>query len=185
MAEPKPFGPVKLVCGILAAEERVFDLAQERLEELFGPIDARSGRPAFDLTDYYEPEMGPGLRRMFAAFERLVEPEGLSAVKLRTNALEAAIRDEVGGSGRPVNLDPGFVTRAALIMATAKDFSHRIPLRDGIYAHLELLFGTRDLRFLPWTYPDFRDGRYTAFLLETRRILAGQTGRDVSGEGKG
>ncbi len=175
MAEPRPFEPVKLVCGILAAEDAVFDLALERLGGLFGPIDARSGRHDFDMTDYYEPEMGPGLRRMFAAFERLVRPEDLSAIKIRTNALESEIRAERGGE-RPVNLDPGYITPAALIMATAKDFSHRVPLRDGIYAHLELLFGKKDVRGLPWTYPDFRDGRYAEFLLEARRILAGQSG---------
>ncbi len=184
MAEPKPFHPVKLVCGILAAQDGVFDLSLERLEVLFGPLDVQSGRYDFNPTDYYDPEMGPGLRRMFVAFKRLVGPEELSDIKLRTNALESEIRAERGAAGRPVNLDPGYITSAALIMATAKDFSHRVPLRDGIYAHLELLFGKQDVRLLPWTYPDFRDGRYTKFLLEARRILAGQGGKSLPGEGK-
>ena len=183
MAEPKPFEPVKLVCGVIASEDALFKISQERLEDLFGPIDLRSGRHAFDLTEYYASEMGPGLQRMFVAFERLIRPEELGAIKLATNALESTLRAERGGARRPVNLDPGYVTPAALIMATAKDFSHRVPLRDGIYAHLELLFGKKDLRFLPWTYPDFRDGRYTEFLIGARSILTRQAGRNVPGEG--
>lgn len=184
MAEPGTFEPVKLVCGILAAEDAVFDVSLQKLEGLFGPIDARSGRYGFDKTDYYAAEMGPGLRRMFAAFERLVRPEDLSPIKLRTNALESEIRAERGETRRAVNLDPGYLTPAALFMATAKDFSHRVPLRDGIYAHLELLFGKTEARLLPWTYPDFRDGRYTEFLFEARRILVGMSGKRDRGEGK-
>jgi len=54
-------------------------------------------------------------------------------------------------------------------MATAKDFSHRIPLRDGIYAHLELMFTKQGVRYLEWTYPDFRQPDYHDFFLGVRK----------------
>jgi hypothetical protein len=178
MSEPKPFSPVKLVCGILASADPVFDLAGLRLGEMFGPEDARSPRCAFDLTDYYEKQMGTGLVRVFLSFERLIRPEDLSEVKLRTNELEREIQGHFREEKRVVNLDPGYLTSAALIMATAKDFSHRIPLGKGIYAHLELLFHKNGFQTLAWTYPDFREDNYRAFFLEARKIYASQLSRN-------
>lgn len=169
MAEIRPFAPAKLVCGIIAAEDAHFGSAEAALAGFFGPIDGRSGRFRFDFSDYYEPQMGPGLRRGFLSFAAPVPPESLSGIKVRTNAIEEEIRLGLGSPLRIVNLDPGLITSAALVMATAKDFAHRVPLRDGIYGHLEFLFARHGIRLLEWTYPDFRDGRYTPFFLETRK----------------
>ena len=80
---------------------------------------------------------------------------------------------------RIVNLDPGYFTAAALIMATAKDFSHRVPLRDGIYAHLEFLYSKNGIRRLDWTYPDFANPGYEAYFLEVRRAYLRQL-KDIS-----
>jgi hypothetical protein len=173
MAEIKSFPPARLVCGIISAHGAAFDRAEARLAGEFGEITSRSPRFPFDVTDYYEPEMGAGLRRGFVAFLPLVDPAGLAEAKIRTNALEREISTELGTAGRIVNLDPGCLTTAALIMATAKDFAHRIPMRDGIYGHLELLFTRTGVRLLEWTYPDFRRaGVQEYFAAERRRLLA-------------
>jgi hypothetical protein len=169
MAEIKGFPPVKLVCGIIAARDEHFDRAETRLAELFGEVDGRSPRFPFELTDYYRAEMGPGLKRGFLGFRPLVDPAVLAAAKIRTNALEREIAAEFGAEARIVNLDPGILTSAALIMATAKNFSHRIPLRDGIYGHLEFVFTRTGIRRLDWTYPDFAQEGYQAFFLDLRR----------------
>jgi len=168
MAEIKGFPPVQLICGIIAARDEHFARAEERLSELFGDIDSRSPRFLFELTDYYRAEMGPGLRRGFLSFRPLVDPAVLAAAKIRTNALEREIAAEFGAEARIVNLDPGILTAAALIMATTKDFSHRIPIRDGIYGHLEFLFTRTGIRRLDWTYPDFAQEGYQAFFLDLR-----------------
>ena len=126
------------------------------------------------LTAYYENEMGKELQRQFVSFERLVAPERLGAIKLETNALEEKIRKHFGVGFRAVNLDPGILRASSLIMATGKDFSHRIPLAHGIYAHLELLFAKNKVRLLDWTYPDFKQAGYQAFFLEARRIYLRQ-----------
>jgi transposase len=170
----RPFPSAKLVCGIIAATDEHFDRAEEFLGPLYGPVDGRSGRFPFDFSDYYEPQMGPGLRRQFLSFEPLFAPDLLSGIKRRTNALEEEIREVLRTSRRIVNLDPGFVTSAALIMATAKAFAHRIPLRDGIYAHLEFLFARQGIRTLEWTYPDFSDGRYDRFFIQVRKCYLQQ-----------
>ena len=168
MAEARAFLPVKLICGIIFRFDSVFCKAQSQLVSNFGPLDSVSEPFAFSFTDYYLLQMGEPLLRRFISFERICSPEILSAAKLRTNALEEEIRSEMGSSYREVNLDPGCLSGSALIMATAKDFAHRVPLRDGIYAHLELLFGRSGIRTLDWTYPDFRVNLYHDWLLKIR-----------------
>lgn len=169
MAEPKPFLPVKLVCGIIAGGDALFRRAEGKLIDAFGTVDLASPAFSFELTEYYAGEMGSGLRRKFLSFERLIQPWELSAAKIGTNAMEETFRLESGGGLRPVNIDPGYLTSSALIMATAKNFSHRIPLDKGIYAHLEFLFGKHGIRTLDWTYPDFRRTDYHPFFIEARK----------------
>jgi hypothetical protein len=175
MAEVKLFMPVKYVAGLIFSDGRVLERTIFELEKILGPDEARSPLFPFNLTNYYAAEMGASpLNRLFLSFTDLRSPEELSAIKLRTNALEEEIRSALGLRHRPVNIDPGYLTAAALMMATAKDFSHRIPLRDGIYAHLELMFRRRGVRCLEWTYPDFRQPAYHEFFLKVRKAYLAQ-----------
>ena len=168
MAEPKPFTPVKLICGIISGDPSLYGRARGLLQDIHGPADLESPAFEFDLTDYYAREMGGRLTRRFLSFEKLIEPDRLPAIKLETNRLEGAFRTPEQGP-RPVNLDPGYLTASALVMATTKDFSHRIPLAGGIYAHLEFLFTKTGVRALEWTYPDMRREPVQAFFLEVRK----------------
>jgi hypothetical protein len=174
MAEPKAFSPVKLICGIIAFEERIFNKAEEDLGRLYGPVDLTSSLFEFKFTDYYEKQMGKDLKRKFLSFAEFVLPEKLSEIKLQTNGLEEELRKEFQSGRRIVNIDPGYLSSSSLIMATAKDFAHRVPLHDGIYAHLELLFGKKEARPLSWTYPDFKTEEYQGFFMEVRRIYLSQ-----------
>lgn len=169
MAEAKSFSPVKLICGIISSRETFFKKAEEKLIGLYGSVDLKSPFFDFDLTDYYEKQMGKNLRRLFLSFASLYQPESLSEIKLQTNSLEEEIRKEMRENSRIVNLDPGYITSSALIMATAKNFAHRIPLQKGIYAHLEFLFSKRAIKILDWTYPDFKKEDYQRFFLEVRK----------------
>ena len=174
MAEAKPFHPVKLVVGIISSQDGYFNRTEEALAALYGSIDLRSPFFPFNLTDYYDRQMGKGLRRMFLSFASLIPPESLSSIKTKTNSIEKEIERFFAGSSRPVNIDPGILTASALFMATAKDFSHRVPLQNGIYAHLELQFSKTAVHLLPWSYPDFRQEGYQAFFLEVRRVYLEQ-----------
>jgi hypothetical protein len=174
MTEAKPFKPVKLICGLISSEERFFEKAEIRLVELYGQVDNRSPLFDFDWTDYYEKQMGKNLKRKFLSFEELILPEELDKIKLKTNELEEEIKCEFKASLRVVNLDPGYITTSALIMATAKDFAHRVPLQQGIYAHLELLFSKKGVKVLEWTYPDFKTPGYQRLFREIREIYLKQ-----------
>ncbi len=168
MAQPKAFTPVKLICGVIYKEDALYENVKHRLVAERGSVDMESPAFPFDLTDYYQVEMGPGLRRRFMSFDTLAGPEVLAGLKLRTIDLEEAIRRETGATGRPVNIDPGYLTASALIMATTKNFAHRVPLRGGIYAHLELLFAKTGIKVLDWTYPDFRRAPCQEFFRSVR-----------------
>ena len=174
MAQPKAFAPVKLVCGVIYKEEVLYEEVRRRLIGEWGTVDMESPAFDFDLTDYYQPEMGTALQRKFMSFSGLVAPELLPQAKLRTIELEEAVRRETGAAGRPVNIDPGYLTASALVMATAKDFSHRIPLGRGIYAHLEFLFAKTGVKTLDWTYPDFRRGPCQEYFRTVRELFLRQ-----------
>jgi hypothetical protein len=174
MAEARDFLPAKLICGLIASSETYLAAAEDELVSLFGPVDLKSQVFPFDYTDYYAKEMGPGLNRRFLSFRELQDPSRLPQVKLETNRLEEKLKQKFQSPSRVVNIDPGILTPAALIMATAKNFSHRIPLASGIYAHLEILFRRNSIQTLDWTYPDFRRETYYPFLLEVRKIYLGQ-----------
>jgi hypothetical protein len=114
--------------------------------------------------------MGDGLTRNFVSFRRVFDPGSLADAKLATNRIERELADKTGDTfRRRVNLDPGYVTAAKLVLATTKDFSHRVYLRDGIYAEVTLQFGSGGPRAQPWTYPDFASGAYSEFLMKVRR----------------
>lgn len=174
MAEPKPFSPAKLIAGIISSKEIYFEKAEEELKSLFGLIDLKSPLFPFELTNYYEEQMGINLKRIFLSFVDLIPPEKLSSIKVQTNDLEEKIGQGLGETFRVVNIDPGILTASALIMATVKDFSHRIPLAQGIYAHLEFLFTKNAIRILEWTYPDFKQEGYQKFFLDVRRTYLDQ-----------
>ncbi len=184
-AAPRPPEPVRLLVGMISADEDRFAEVRRRLEPDFGPVDLESETFPFDFTDYYEEETGSPLLRRFLSFERLMDPGELAAIKLRTNALEAEIAAELRAQNpdsppRPVNIDPGYVAPEKLVLATMKDRAHRVYLRDGVHAEVTLEWhGGRTGRFAPreWTFPDFASGRSDGFRRRVRERLR-EAGRE-------
>jgi hypothetical protein len=165
------FAPERLVIGILASPEA----GQADREALGREMGARFGafEPGPELpfawSGYYDGEMGGRPRRSFASFARLVDPSTLPSIKAWTNALE--LRLERAEGGRLFNLDPGMLSLSGFVLATTKARPHRIPLGEGIYGELTLMFGEGDYRPLPWTYPDWASEEYRAYLRGLRASL--------------
>lgn len=171
MGEVRKPKPVKLFIGLLTAHLSLLPDIHSSLEQKFGPIELTSGLLNFDFTTYYEPELGSGLKRQFLGFHNLVAPETLPEIKLSTNELENAWKAE---GKRLVNLDPGYVASARVVLASTKDFAHRLYLGQGIYGEVTLLFRQGKFDPLPWTYPDYRSESYHQFFYELRRRYSAQ-----------
>jgi hypothetical protein len=166
MSVPRPPRPAKLVVGFFLRQRNLAGVLMERLEALFGPVDLVSAWLPFDFTHYYAREMGETLYRRVAALKQLIDQKQLPDIKHQTNQLEA---DFVVGGRRRVNIDPGYLLLERFVLATGKNFSHRIYLRRGIYADLTLIYRKGRFETLPWTYPDYADDRLQAFLTKVRR----------------
>jgi hypothetical protein len=157
MGQIKTPKPVKLIVSALAPGEGLLGAAREAVVAQWGAIDVESELLPFEHTTYYAREFGPSLVRRIWAFETLIGPETLAEIKVQSNQIEA--RWAVDGK-RQVNLDPGYLSMAKLVLATTKNHGHRIYLDRGIYAEVTLQYRDKAFRPWPWTYPDYGTPRY-------------------------
>ena len=165
MSDPQPAEAVKLIASLFSGDGCLIGDALRALTEQYGRADFISAPTSFAYTDYYEKEFGDSLIRRFVAFERLIRPDSLPDVKVWTNALERRLS---AGGRRRANIDPGYLAKAHLILATGKGYTHRPYLRDGIYADLTLMYRDREFHPLPWTYPDYAGSEVMGMLVRIR-----------------
>jgi Domain of unknown function (DUF4416) len=157
--------PVKLIASLLTGDVDLLAEVKTRLSGAFGPIDFESELLAFDHTDYYAAEFGPGLQRQIVTFGPLVDPGDLPAIKRQTNDLEWSLTAE---ERRRVNIDPGYVSLGKMVLASTKDHAHRLYLGKGVYGEGTLVYQRGHFRSWPWTYPDYGSDRYCAMFDEIR-----------------
>jgi hypothetical protein len=148
------------------------------LSERFGPVGGSYGPVPFTFTRYYEDEMGQDPLKCYLAFTRPMDRETLPAIKVFTNGLE---RRYLRGGKRTINLDPGYIARDKLVLASTKDFYHRLYLSEGIYAEVTLHFRKGGFRFFSWTYPDYKEAGFLEFATRLRAALVHEL-RNHSGE---
>lgn len=172
LKEPKP---VKLIIGILAADSQCLHSAVETIDDKFGGMDFTSNIWPFDQTDYYKDETGSHILRQFVSIERLIDPGKLAGIKHKTNRLEQKLAARLSlPLPRPVNLDPGIIEPSKLILATTKNYSHRIYIGKRMYAEVTLVFDKGSWRPLAYTYPDYRQQCYFEFFEKVRSRLLEQ-----------
>ncbi|MFH1614354.1 MAG: DUF4416 family protein [Planctomycetota bacterium] len=172
IANPKP---AKLLVGILACDEQVLHEAVKVIEKQFGAIDLASQTWLFDSTGYYAEQTGPNIIKQFVSIEQLVDPGKLAPIKLKTNRLEQQLARKTGTPyPRPVNIDPGLIEPSKLILASTKNYSHRIYIAKGIYAEVTLCYKKGCWQSLEYTYPDYAADTYHDFLTQVRTKLVEQ-----------
>jgi hypothetical protein len=169
-AKPK-VKPVKLICAVLFPPAADLDKVVDDIENAFSKIDHKSPVYDFNFTYYYNDEMGKGLRKQFLSFDKLIMPDQLADIKNSTNKIEA---EYLVDGNRTVNLDPGYLEESKLILASTKNFSHRIYLKDGIWAELTLSYASGKFVTHPWTYPDYQTDLAYDFLKKVREIYINQ-----------
>jgi hypothetical protein len=169
MSQPSPPKPAKLVIGFFLKERTLGTPIVENLVERFGDVDIVSDWMSFDQTAYYEPEMGAPLYRRMMTFETLIQQSALAQVKLFTNEVEKQYSDN---GKRVVNIDPGYLLLERFVLATGKNFAHRIYIGKEIYADLTLIFRKGRFVTLPWSFPDYAGTRVQTFLMRAREKFA-------------
>jgi len=161
----------KLIIGFIFKEEAALNKAKSILQKRFGKIDFESQTLAFNHTTYYEKEFGKDLKRRFIAFKKLISPSDLPEIKIYTNKVEKKLSS---GSSRLINIDPGYLDLAKLVLASTKDYKHRIYLGKGIYLEVTLFYENKSYRPWEWTYPDYKSAEYIAIFNQIRDIYARQ-----------
>ncbi|HAG10358.1 MAG TPA: DUF4416 domain-containing protein [Desulfotomaculum sp.] len=173
MGQVREVQPVKILAGLLSRDVSLFETVKFELEREWGPVDQQSELVEFNFTRYYEQELGSDLKRLFISFAGLADPGRLPEMKLLANHIE----DKLAVDGRRrVNIDPGYITPARLILATTKDHAHRVYLGRGIYGDLTLIYSHSQGSFkpLPWTYPDYCSEEYAAYFKRVRELCREQ-----------
>ncbi len=179
MGQPAKPDPVKLFISALSSSAEALEEAKGRLVAKLGSVDVESAVLPWERGDYYAEEMGPSLLRRLWAFEKLIDPAELAATKLGTNALEAAVAKARRGKGveRPVNLDPGYIHLARVVLASTKDYTYRVLLRDGIYAEILLTWKAGGFAPNRWAGPEWAERPVIDFFDEARKRYTQQVVR--------
>ena len=170
MSSPSKPDLAKLLIGVFTKDKNLFPIIAKELSEKFGTADIVSSWMPFNYTDYYEPEMGESLMRRMLSFEKRIEQDELVEIKLITNELEKKYLCE---GKRIANIDPGYMLKSRFVLATGKDFTHRVYIGRGIYADLTLIFKGGTFQTLPWTYPDYADNIMLSYLTGVRNKYIG------------
>jgi hypothetical protein len=165
MSTPGVPDPAKLVVGVITGQKMLLAPVVRDLMEKFGRPDLVSRWLDFDFTSYYNAEFGSPLFRRMVSFQTLIKQGDLADIKRTTNEIELKYSRN---GGRRINIDPGYMLRERFVLATGKNFAHRIYIGQGIYADLTLLYYNKSFQILPWTYPDYADGALQSFLRQVR-----------------
>lgn len=174
MGEISEPATVMLIVAATSRHSEALEWTRDQMARHFGPVVLSSDAFDFTETDYYVATMGVDLKKQFLAFERPIDPAALADIKRQTNELEAEYAALAKHTEpRPLNLDPGYITPAKLVLASTKDHAHRIYLRDGIFAEITLAFRHRQWQSMEWTYPDYRREDYQDFFTSCRELLLG------------
>ncbi len=162
MSTPRQPDPAKLFFAVLSSQDAPIEELRHRLSLEFSAIQHELEPYAMTDSDYYVPEMGAHLQKTIWVCAQSIDPAELVDIKLHTNRLEAHY---AGKRGRRVNIDPGYLDLARVVLATGKNNAHRLYIASGIYEEITLLWKRREgYQPLPWTYPDYRRAEVLNFL---------------------
>jgi hypothetical protein len=157
--------PVELFVGVIFSDPGLLDPLEAELEARFGDIELRSPVFDFDITAYYEEEMGPDLKRTFFAFMETIDPAEIVEAKVAANSIESAFTQD---GRRRVNLDPGYMDFYKVVLASNKFLGQKIYLGKGVYADPTLYYD-KGWKPYDWGFPDFKSGQYDVFLAQVRK----------------
>jgi len=156
MARKQEGGQGRLIVSVVHSSIDALADAVDALEKRFGAVQYETLEAECGSPDLYKEEMGDNLMRRFFSFERPIDRNMLPTVKSICAKIEAQYADKVHDyCFRTVNLDPGILTPANLVMAAYREMNHRIYLEDGVFGELTLVWSKGQFVRLPWTDLDY------------------------------
>lgn len=137
---------------------------QELLESKFGEL--KTFNPSFNpLEEYYSKEMGPKLNRVIYYSIDSISRDHFVDYKIWATDIEVKNSND---NKRLINIDVGYVAKEQVLLATGKPYSHRIYLRDGVFAELVYFYKEKTFHKVPWTYPDYQHDEKIQFFNSIR-----------------
>ena len=170
MGKVRPAEPVLLFMGTLYSDAGIFNYSKEIIEKNFGDILLISPSIKWNHSSYYKDELGWPLFRQFIFLKNLIDPGMLAQIKLKTNEIEDALSSK---GKRCINLDPGYLTLSKIVLASTKNYAHRIYLGKGVYGEVTLVYVYKDSTYTPhlFTYRDYQDKTCIEMFLNVRAML--------------
>lgn len=157
-----------LFIGALFSDRDIYDASEAILKENFGDIMYKTPSSPWQYTEYYKKELGEPLYRIFVFFSKIVDPACLVEAKMATQNIEQFfLRNNL----RQINIDPGYLTLAKVVLASKKNYSHRIYIGKGIFAELELFYQNGTFNPMPYTYFDYRDRKLLSSFATARSLF--------------
>jgi len=169
MGVPRKPAPAMLFAGCLYSKKDCLLKGKDILIKEFGPLCLESGE--FDwASDYYAEELGAPVKRKFLFFDRLIGPGEIADIKLKTNKMEKMLSDK---GKRTINIDPGYLTLHNVMLASTKNYAHRMYLKKRIYGEVTLVYSSKENLYKPhlFTYRDFAEKQTVGLFLKARQIL--------------
>jgi len=169
-AQKPPKG--RLIVSIIYNSMDGLSDALKLLEKQFGRVQCETIEISYASKDYTE-EMGERLQRRFYSFEKMVERDRLPEIKALCHKIEKQFGDLVRDYAfRTVNIDPGILTPDNVVMASHREFNHRIYLGEGVFGELTLVYSRGRFVRLAWTPAEFCEGEAIDFFLRVRESFA-------------
>ncbi|MGD0884790.1 MAG: DUF4416 family protein [Thermodesulfovibrionales bacterium] len=168
MGKIAPLEASILFVGILFRQKECVATAREQLKQKFGDILMESPFLPWHYTDYYQDELGCPIMRTFLFFRDVINPGDLADIKLTTREIEYQLSEH---EKRTVNLDPGYLTLAKVVLASTKNYSHRIFIGKGIYAEVTLIYKKGQYRPHLFTYMDYASDTVRGIFEQARDFL--------------
>ncbi len=168
MGEIKRSEPVIFFAGLMLKQGHELNEYLKYVEE-FGHIVGIHGPVNFSkISDYYDEEMGKNIQKYYFFTNKIFDPEELRQLKIRSNEIEDKLKEN---GNRTMNFDVGYIELSKFVLASTKNFYHRVYLGKGIYAEITMYFKNKEFRWLPWTYQDYKDGKVMELLQHARNYL--------------
>lgn len=168
MGKPEQPAPSLLFTGILFNDDNCLRVAKKTLIENYDNCVLETPPFPWDYSEYYKEELGANIKKTFIFFKKLIMPDQIIDIKLQTNQIEESFSEN---NKRKINIDPGYLTLANVVLATTKNYSHRIYLGKGIYGEVTLIYKNNTYSPYIFTYQDYQDTRTIEVFLEARKYL--------------